>query len=118
MESARFAGAQLGAQRIMSRFGSLRSGSHRAGHRPFSLAFEDVKRIFNELRIEALLDIDAPLRFEGLRGHDLSGEAQEQRPGVWRQSFELPDEPVEIECPSIFSSAIPARPSAPGTETP
>ena len=62
-----------------------------------SLAFEDVKRIFNALRVEALLDINAPLRFEGLRGVDLAGEAQEQRPGVSRQSFEPPDERVEIE---------------------
>src|SRR5208282_3164324 len=61
------------------------------------LAFEDVKRIFNALRIEALLDIDAPLRFQGFRGLDLAGEAQEERPGISRQSFEAPDKRVEIE---------------------
>ncbi len=38
-----------------------------------SLVFKNVKRIFNTLAIEALLEINAPLWFEGLRSVDLVG---------------------------------------------
>ena len=50
---------------------------------------EDVKRIVDAFRVKALIDIDSSLRFEGLGGLDLGGEAQEERPGVFRQCFEL-----------------------------
>ena len=43
-------------------------------HIGLSLAVEHIKRICDSLRVEALLDINAPLRFEGLRGLDLAGE--------------------------------------------
>jgi hypothetical protein len=40
-----------------------------------SLAVEHIKPVFDALRVEALINIGAPLSFEGLRDLNFKGEA-------------------------------------------
>ena len=106
-------------RRTPFRIASCRSAS--SEHINPSPVVEDVKRqIFNARGIETLRDVDWPLRLEGLRRFDLGGgEAHKDRPRVSR--VKLRGQPIKASktnSPSIFISAMPARPSVPGTATP